>query len=66
MKFANINRRAALVIGQRTADIAVASGGRFGPNPMSVYDGWEKFCAWVSTVTKGIGTIRNRCVGRAV
>ena len=36
MKLANVNGRAALVLGDRIADLATVSGGRFGPDPMSV------------------------------
>ncbi len=35
MKLANVNGRAALVLGDEIADIATASDGRFGPDPMA-------------------------------
>ena len=56
MKIANVNGRAALIIGEQStdvADIATASGGRFGPDPMSVYEHWEAFTAWASTGAYG-------------
>jgi len=37
VKIANTNGRAVIVLGDEIADIATASGGRFGPDPMSVY-----------------------------
>ena len=36
MKLANVSGRAAFVIGDRIADIAAVSDGRFGPDPMSL------------------------------
>ena len=45
MKLANHGGRAALVLDDGIADISDASGGRFGPDPMSVYDDWAAFAA---------------------
>jgi 2-keto-4-pentenoate hydratase/2-oxohepta-3-ene-1,7-dioic acid hydratase in catechol pathway len=53
MKLANANGRAALVLGDEIADVATASSGRFGPDPMAVYDDWPAFLAFASTVTAG-------------
>lgn len=46
MRLANIGGRAALVSEGRATDIAAASGGRFGPDPMSVFESWDEFVAW--------------------
>ena len=43
MKLASARGRAALVRGDEIADIAEVSGGRFGPDPMDLYDDWEAF-----------------------
>ena len=43
MKIANVNGRAALVLGDEIADIATVSDGRFGPDPMRLYDDWDAF-----------------------
>ena len=43
MKFANLGGRATLVVDGRAVDVATASDGRFGPDPMSVYDDWAAF-----------------------
>ena len=51
MKLANAKGRAALVLGDEIADIATASEGRFGPDPMAAYDDWPAFVAFASTVT---------------
>ena len=57
MKIANINDRAVLVLGDEVADIAAASGGRFGPDPMGVYEHWSDFVDFAATVTTGTGPL---------
>ena len=41
MKIANVDGRAAFVLPDGVADVASASAGRIGPDPMSVYDQWD-------------------------
>lgn len=53
MKIANVNGRTVLVLGDEIADIATASDGRFGPDPMAVYDDWDAFVDFAATVTTG-------------
>ena len=53
MKLANVNGRAALVLGDEIADVATASDGRFGPGLAEVYDGWSAFREFAATVTTG-------------
>jgi 2,4-didehydro-3-deoxy-L-rhamnonate hydrolase len=50
---ANLDGRAALVIGDEMADIATASGGRFGPDLMRIYAEWPAFLDFALTVTAG-------------
>lgn len=50
MRIANLSGRAALTDGSRYLDIHEASDGRFGPDPMSVYENWEEFSAWGSAL----------------
>jgi 2-keto-4-pentenoate hydratase/2-oxohepta-3-ene-1,7-dioic acid hydratase in catechol pathway len=57
MKFANVNGRAAIVLGDEIADVAKASGGRFGPDPMAIYDDWNRFRDFASTITTGTGPL---------
>ena len=50
MRIANHAGRAVLVLSDdKAADIATASGGRFGPGLQSVYDGWAEFTRWAAT-----------------
>jgi len=53
VKLANANDRAVLVLGDEIADVATASGGRFGPDPMDVYDDWAAFVDFAGTITTG-------------
>lgn len=57
MKLANVDGRAALVIGDQVADVATVSGGRFGPDPMSLYRDWDSFVGFAATVTGGTGPL---------
>lgn len=59
MRVATLRDRAVLLVGAtddgghldglRAVDIESASGGRFGPDPMAVYDEWEMFSQWAPT-----------------
>ena len=51
MKLANHAGRAALVLDDGIADVAKASDGRFGPDVGAVYDDWDAFADFASTVT---------------
>jgi 2-keto-4-pentenoate hydratase/2-oxohepta-3-ene-1,7-dioic acid hydratase in catechol pathway len=53
MKLANVQGRAALVFDDAIADIAKTSGGRFGPDPMHVFDNWTAFVDFAHGVTAG-------------
>lgn len=57
MKIANSNGRVVVVIGDTIADVAEVSGGRFGPDPMSVYADWASFVEFASSVTAGTGPL---------
>ena len=46
MRIANITNRLAIVTEGGAVDVAAASGGRFGPDPQSVYDEWAAFIRW--------------------
>ena len=55
MKLANSGGRAVLVLGDEIADVAAASHGRFGPDPMPPYEEWGAFRDFAATVTTGTG-----------
>lgn len=59
MKIANQHGRAVLVLGDEVADIATASGDRFGPDPMVVFDEWPAFLEFAGTVTTATGPLRS-------
>ncbi len=48
MRMAAINHRAVGLVGDRAWDIAEASGGAFGPDPMQVLANWDAFVAWAA------------------
>lgn len=48
MRMAAINHRAVGLAGDRAWDIAEASGGAFGPDPMQVLGRWDAFLAWAA------------------
>lgn len=51
MRLANLDGRAAIVHADGTAtDVATASGGRFGPDPMRAFADWEAFRSWASSL----------------
>jgi len=52
-----VGGRAALVFGDEVADLAEASGGRFGPGLRSVYDRWDDVCDVAAGVSVGTGPL---------
>lgn len=48
MKIANHDGRLAVVTDEGVVDAAGASGGRFGPDPMSAFADWPAFAAWAA------------------
>lgn len=53
MRLANCAGRAALVFDDSVADVHAVSGGRFGPDVMSIYDEWPSFRSFAAGVTAG-------------
>lgn len=51
MKIANLDGRAVLVLDDGVVDIATASDGRIGPDPMSVYEEWDAFATLAPSLT---------------
>ncbi len=63
MKIATIADRAVLVIDGTVVDIAAASGDRFGPDPLSVYEQWDAFAEWASGVGPGTEPLDEAALG---
>jgi 2-keto-4-pentenoate hydratase/2-oxohepta-3-ene-1,7-dioic acid hydratase in catechol pathway len=52
MRIANVDDRAVVLIGDdRGVDVEAASRGQFGPDLAGVYERWEEFTEWASTLT---------------
>jgi 2-keto-4-pentenoate hydratase/2-oxohepta-3-ene-1,7-dioic acid hydratase in catechol pathway len=58
VKIANVDGRVAIVLGDEVADVATASDGRFGPDPMGAFAEWDAFVEFASTVTAATGPLR--------
>src|SRR5580704_3080033 len=50
MKLANLEDRLVIVRADGVVDVASASDGRFGPDPMSAFDHWSEFVEWATGV----------------
>jgi 2-keto-4-pentenoate hydratase/2-oxohepta-3-ene-1,7-dioic acid hydratase in catechol pathway len=55
VRLANHNGRLALAKDGEFVDVALASEGRFGPDPQAVYDVWPQFSEWASSARLGAG-----------
>jgi 2-keto-4-pentenoate hydratase/2-oxohepta-3-ene-1,7-dioic acid hydratase in catechol pathway len=49
MRLATVDSRAVLLVGSGAVDIATASDGRFGPDPLRVLDDWAAFVSWAGS-----------------
>lgn len=55
MRIANVDGRAFLLTADdRGLDVAEASDGKFGPDPISIYEDWDSFRAWADEAPEGI------------
>ena len=57
MKLANVGGRAALVIAEGALDVATASGGRFGPDPQTLFSEWDAFREWAATASGAVSPL---------
>ncbi|MGB0113537.1 MAG: fumarylacetoacetate hydrolase family protein [Ilumatobacteraceae bacterium] len=57
MKLANLDGRLALIVDDGVVDVATASDGRFGPNPMDAYTDWAAFADWAAGVRAATGPL---------
>ena len=51
MRIAQHAERLVLVVDGRILDVDAASGGQFGPDPQAVFEHWDRFQEWASTVS---------------
>jgi len=52
MRIARIDSRTVLLREDGIVDVVRASGGRFGPDPMSPFRDWPAFTNWAGTITQ--------------
>jgi 2,4-diketo-3-deoxy-L-fuconate hydrolase len=63
MKLANLDGRLVLVLADGVADVATASDGRFGPDPMSAFEDWRAFAGWAAGVAGSTGPLDESRLG---
>ncbi len=56
MRIGNLRGRLAVIDERAALDVAEASGGRFGPDPMSIWSDWAAFRSWASGVSAKHGS----------
>jgi 2-keto-4-pentenoate hydratase/2-oxohepta-3-ene-1,7-dioic acid hydratase in catechol pathway len=66
MKLATVSGRAAIVLGDEVADVATASDGRFGPDPMAIYDDWDAFVEFAAGTVTPTGPLVEAHLGNPV
>jgi 2-keto-4-pentenoate hydratase/2-oxohepta-3-ene-1,7-dioic acid hydratase in catechol pathway len=57
VKLANVGGRAALVLDDAVADLATASDGRFGPDPMDGFLRWDEVVEWAARPPSATGVL---------
>ena len=50
MRIGNLSGRLTLFTDRGAVDVAQASGGRFSSDPQAIYDVWDDFVSWASTL----------------
>ena len=66
MKLATIDDRAVLVLDDGVADVATATSGRFGPDPMALYEDWDAFAEAAVDITTPTGPLDEAALGNPV
>lgn len=57
VRLATLEHRVVLLLGDEVADIATASDGAFGPDPMELYEQWDRFVDWASGPVTATGPL---------
>ncbi|MDH3752522.1 MAG: fumarylacetoacetate hydrolase family protein [Acidimicrobiia bacterium] len=60
MRVAALEGRAVLIAADTAVDVAEASGGRFGSDPMALFEDWAGFTSWADTIEPGSGSTYER------
>ncbi|MDP9026231.1 MAG: fumarylacetoacetate hydrolase family protein [Actinomycetota bacterium] len=55
MKLANLDGRLVIVDGVRAVDVERASGGEFLADPQAMYERWDAFVEWATSVDPAVG-----------
>jgi 2-keto-4-pentenoate hydratase/2-oxohepta-3-ene-1,7-dioic acid hydratase in catechol pathway len=63
MRLANQDGRLVIVTGDDVVDVAMASEGRFGPDPQAAYDAWDDFTAWAAQGPAPTGKLDETALG---
>lgn len=50
MRIGNLSGRLTLFTDRGAVDVAAASGGRFASDPQAIYEVWDDFAGWASTL----------------
>src|SRR5437867_8793724 len=58
IRFANVQGRATVVVGEGLVDVAERSGGRFGADPMAALRDWPALADWARGLRTGDATGR--------
>lgn len=66
MKIANLDGRSVIVLDEGVADVSTASGGRFGPDPMGLFDVWDAFVDWARGVDDTTAPLDESMLGNPV
>ena len=56
MRIGTLAGRSVVIAGDRAVDVAAASDGRFGPDPLDVFTKWDAFRSWALAADLGEGT----------
>lgn len=66
MKIANHRGRAVVVLDDGVVDVATATDGRFGPDPMSLFEDWPAFVDAAAGLTESTGALEESALANPV